>query len=138
MILEKKKTGKSYMTVPGCSDMMNLVPETIERCIMRVFEADLFNPTRKKEHIYAKHFYRYILERLDKNGKLITLSRMNNKEKEVFKYSLDTIALLCECDYTTIHASTKTTKNLIQTDKAYRDKCEVVIDKIKHNLIIFP
>lgn len=137
--------GKSYLTAPGCSDIMNpesekvifFGVETLEKCIKRVFDIDLFKKTRKTEVVYARHFYRYVLERLDKENKITDIKR-TNKRNRYFKYTLYTIALMMECDHTSILASAKTTRNLMETNRTYRMQCERVLGKIKHGLIIFP
>jgi len=55
-----------------------------------------------------------------------------------FKFTLMDIEALANADHATILHSCQTARDLIETDKSYRDKCMEILDKINNHLIILP
>jgi len=55
-----------------------------------------------------------------------------------FKFTLCEIATMANTDHATILHSCRTARNLMETDKTYRDKCMEILDKINNHLIILP
>jgi len=196
------RTGISWYTAPGIRPLGDFKKETLDACLIRVFnlqESELTNKRRFAEQIYAKHARRYILERILKDGRMATpdtirinvrsgrnekyaiwkqLSKKRDKHKRVtywkvlirhnnkrykkagfrtfdeaviwrniklkelnmafFRYSLKQIALMSGCDRCTVIYSLTTCRNLMETDRDYREKCEKVFDKLNNGLLILP
>lgn len=57
---------------------------------------------------------------------------------KTFKYSLYKIAELTGCDHATVIHSSRTCRNLMDTDRTYREKCLKVIEKLNNNILILP
>ena len=198
---------QSWMTAPAVKECAR--KETLNQCIARVFGVYVSDLTIKDRYqwvVYAKHLYRYILERLlpddtlagddwrrvnerkDKSGNFkykykkygifkeyekkrgdfesvpywrvrfihkhriyekprftslnAAMSWRNMKFKKLnmtwFRYSMEEVALLSNCDRCTVIHSISECKNLMETDRIYREKCNQVIDKINKNQIILP
>jgi hypothetical protein len=62
----------------------------------------------------------------------------NYYSDKTFKYSLRKVAQLTGCDHATVIHSSKTCRNLMDTDREYREKCNQVIEKVNNNLLILP
>ncbi len=131
---------QSWMTAPG----IVLKKETLDKCISDIFgfpEVYLNVKGRYMCFMYAKHLKRYILERMLKTGKLAKndFTRHEGKShRHKFKYTVPKIGHLSNCGHATIIHASRTCQNLMDTDKAYREKCNKVIDKINNNQIILP
>jgi hypothetical protein len=138
MITPPKTKKVTYWTVIGLERMVRL--ETLDECVKRVFGIDDMDLTRKQNIVYARHLKRHILERTGLDGKLTDLVRISgtSADSRLFKYSLSQIAEICNCDHATVIHSSKTAKNLIDTNKDYKAKADEVLRKIELNLIIFP
>lgn len=142
-VLLRQRTGFNYWNIPGCIDLSETIEdhtkiETLDECISRVLKVNDFNlPTRKREIVYAKHLKRYILERLTIDGKITDAPRVVGRTYP-FRFSMYKIAQHCGCDHATVIHATKTTQNLIDTDKNYRDAAKRLLKKIELNLIKFP
>jgi hypothetical protein len=55
-----------------------------------------------------------------------------------FRYTMDQIAFMSGCDRCTVIHSISECKNLMETDRIYREKCNQVIEKLNNNLLILP
>lgn len=134
------RPGISWYTAPGV--LIN--KQTLDSCIAEVFgfpEIYLTVKGRYALFIYAKHLKRYILERMLKNGDLAddNYRRLEGREhRKSFKYSLRKLGDLTNCDHATVIHSSKTCRNLMDTDRTYREKCNQVIEKLNNNLLILP
>ena len=141
---------KTYRTFPGILTeeqiMQYMTIECkIEYLVCKVFKIGplaLKDKRRDKEIIYAKHLYRYLFSclvnpeadpcrkmfGLDKKRIFRTNTRCSNK------YSLDEICPMVNCKRANLISSIHTAKNLIETDKDYRNKFETIISKLDTNL----
>ena len=143
-VLERKRKGKTYYSFPGCADPQDIKPETLENAIKRVFQTDINKRTRERDVINGRRLDQYVLERLSKDGKLLQESRKNNSglyrshKESPFRFSLYDIEKMTLYDHATILHNVKTCANLIETDRDYRSKCEIVLKKIEKGLIIMP
>src|SRR5512133_550544 len=127
----RQRTGFNYWTIPGKEDPEYIIPETLDDCIKRIFEvSDVELPTRKREIINARHFKRFVLERLTSDGQITYQPRSLGANDDHMMYSSARIARAYGCDHATVLHSAKTTLNLIDTEKDYREKAERVFKKI--------
>lgn len=55
-----------------------------------------------------------------------------------FKYTIEQVAIMSGCDRCTVIHSISECKNLMETDRIYREKCNQVIEKLNNNLLILP
>ena len=119
---EKAKMKLSPYSFPGCSNILSHKFETYEECLCRLFDVaicDLYDKDRKKEKIIAKHLGRFVL-----------VTDCGWCESDV--------AIWGNCDRTTVIASINVAKNLVSTDRVYRDKYEHILSKLRRNLIKLP
>jgi hypothetical protein len=136
-VIQRKRTGFNYMTIPGCRISIEDKKETLDECIKRVFNVEIIDAkTRKREIIYAKHMKRYVLERITKDGVITDKERHSNKP--IFKYTTYCLQQLMKINRATLLHSSKTAQNLIDTDKSYREAANKVINKIHRGLIVLP
>lgn len=134
------RPGISWYTAPGI--LINR--QTLDNYIAEVFgfpEVYLTVKGRYQVFIYAKHLKRYILERMLKTGKLAgndLLRHEGESHRRQFKYTVYKIGRLTNCIHATVIHSSKTCRNLMDTDRTYREKCLKVIEKLNNNLLILP
>ena len=55
-----------------------------------------------------------------------------------FKYTIEQVAIMSGCDRCTVIHSISECKNLMETDRIYREKCNQVIEKLNNNQIVLP
>jgi hypothetical protein len=64
--------------------------------------------------------------------------KLNEFKMAWFKYTIEQVAIMSGCDRCTIIHSISECKNLMETDRIYREKCNQVIEKLNNNQIILP
>ena len=64
--------------------------------------------------------------------------KLNEFKMAWFKYTIEQVAIMSGCDRCTVIHSISECKNLMETDRIYREKCNQVIEKINNNQIILP
>ena len=119
-VLECRKTGRNYYTIPGVSDLIDHKPETLEECLARLWDIPvegLKDKHRKKEKALAKHMYRAYLS--------IQLAMKDEETAE-----------RCNCSRCMVVCSRKSHHNLVETDKYYRDKWDYILEKEMKKLLI--
>lgn len=138
----RERTGFNAYTIPGCINLIETLPETLDKCIMRVFSATSLRMEegktgRRGGDVYARHLYRHILERLTIKGTLTNESRcagVNNN----FRYTVNEIGQICGCRYSNAVVSSRSARNLMETNKDFKTKADRIFKKIELNLIKFP
>lgn len=119
---------KSYWSYPGRQTyLLDAICE-----IFHVCHDEVKGKKRNLQIVYAKHFQRYVYERLDVNNE-ITLSKRGDGTK--FLFALAEIGGMLSCSHCNIIASSRTCTDLMTTDQIYRAKCESILDKIKNKMI---
>jgi hypothetical protein len=139
-MLINERIGKNYWTIPGCNDMDSIKVEMLKDCIERIFKVSLDGKRGKRNIVYARHLFRYILSHIGIKGDWIDTNRSKISWtcKKTFMYSQDEIAELTGCLRSNVFSSVKTASGLIETDKSFRYKAEKIIRKIEFNLIVLP
>jgi hypothetical protein len=63
----------------------------------------------------------------------------NSIEDSYFKYSMCELKTFCNCEnHSSIIHARRTVQNLIETDKSFRAKAQIIFEKISNNQIIIP
>ena len=123
--------------------------ESLENCICYTFGVSrdaLITKSREADFIFAKHTYRYFLERASVDGKLtegkrdqhMFKTRGYHKGDYRFRFTLHEVAKLSNCIHTAVIYSCKVVNDLCDTDKSYREKIEMIRLKIMNNKVRFP